>query len=453
MQSTISIDTLFFTILGLIIFVIIAIIFAFYSFKAASHTNNQTKALANELQRQFLVLETTLKHNFQNLGENSAQLRNDLGQNIANFRAENNDGRQKLETSQKDVLERFGLSQSHALGQINQTIRDLLELNEKRGEAIRDTLTNQLTLLRKENEEKLEKMRQTVDEKLQGTLEARLGESFKMVSERLDMVHKGLGEMQSLATGVGDLKRVLTNVKSRGTWGEVQLEMLLIDMLNPDQFEKNARVNPEKNGVVEFAIKLPGKFEDIPVYLPIDAKFPQEDYERLVNAQDNGTPEDIDKAEIALERAIRLQAKTIMDKYIAPPHTTDFAIMFLPTEGLFAEVVRKAGFTQSLQSEYRIMVTGPTTLAATLSSLQMGFRTLAIEKRSSEVWQILGAAKAEFSKYGEVWDKLKKQLESAQNTVDQAGRRTRVIERKLRDVEAVELPSVADDLLALPFDD
>lgn len=432
---------------------IIAIIFAFYSFKASSQAQNQTKALANELQKQFLVLETTLKHNFQNLGDNSSALRNDLSQNFVNFRAENNDGRQKLETSQKDVLERFGISQSHALAQINQTIKDLLELNEKRGETIRDTLTNQLTLLRKENEEKLEKMRQTVDEKLQGTLEARLGESFKMVSERLDMVHKGLGEMQSLATGVGDLKRVLTNVKSRGTWGEVQLEMLLSDMLTPDQFEKNARVNPEKNGVVEFAIKLPGKFEDTPVYLPIDAKFPQEDYERLVIAQESGTPEDIDKAEAVLERAIRLQAKTICEKYIAPPHTTDFAIMYLPTEGLFAEVVRKAGFTQNLQSEYRIMVTGPTTLAATLSSLQMGFRTLAIEKRSSEVWQILGAAKSEFSKYGEVWDKLKKQLESAQNTVDLAGRRTRVIERKLRDVEAVELPSVADDILAIGLDD
>lgn len=453
MQSAISIDTIFFTMLGLIILVIIAIIFAFYSFKASSQAQNQTKALANELQKQFLVLETTLKHNFQNLGDNSSALRNDLSQNFVNFRAENNDGRQKLETSQKDVLERFGISQSHALAQINQTIKDLLELNEKRGETIRDTLTNQLTLLRKENEEKLEKMRQTVDEKLQGTLEARLGESFKMVSERLDMVHKGLGEMQSLATGVGDLKRVLTNVKSRGTWGEVQLEMLLGDMLTPDQFEKNARVNPEKNGVVEFAIKLPGKFEDTPVYLPIDAKFPQEDYERLVIAQESGTPEDIDKAEAVLERAIRLQAKTICEKYIAPPHTTDFAIMYLPTEGLFAEVVRKAGFTQNLQSEYRIMVTGPTTLAATLSSLQMGFRTLAIEKRSSEVWQILGAAKSEFSKYGEVWDKLKKQLESAQNTVDLAGRRTRVIERKLRDVEAVELPSVADDILAIGLDD
>lgn len=453
MQTHISNDSIFFFLIFIAAIVIIAAIFAFFSFRLASQSLNLSKNLSNELQKQFLVLETNLKHNFQNLSENSGALRGDIAQNFNLLRGENNDGRQKLEASQKDVLERFGLSQSHALGQINQTIKDLLELNEKRGEAIRDTLTNQLTLLRKENEEKLEKMRQTVDEKLQGTLEQRLGESFKMVSERLDMVHKGLGEMQNLATGVGDLKRVLTNVKSRGTWGEVQLEMLLSDMLTPEQFEKNAKVNPEKNGVVEFAIKLPGKFEDIPVYLPIDAKFPQEDYERLTIAQDNGTTEDIDKAEIALERAIRAQAKTISDKYIAPPHTTDFAIMYLPTEGLFAEVVRKAGFTQSLQSEFRIMVTGPTTLAATLSSLQMGFRTLAIEKRSSEVWQILGAAKSEFTKYGEVWDKLKKQLETAQNTVDQAGKRTRAIERKLRDVEAVELPSMADDLLALPFDD
>lgn len=471
----ISIDTLFFTLLALIVIGLLGLIFGFFAYQNAASAKNIAQNSANETKTSLAVLESALKHNFQNLGENSNALKLDLTSNLskldnglnqkfdvftqlqsttlANLRTENLEGRQKQDEAQKMVFDTFAQSQSMALHKIDETIKALVELNEKRGEVIRETLTTQLTQLRKENEEKLEKMRQTVDEKLQGTLEQRLGESFKLVSDRLDLVHKGLGEMQNLATGVGDLKKVLTNVKSRGTWGEVQLEMLLDDMLHRDQYEKNAKVNPEKNGIVEFAIKLPGKFDDTPVYLPIDAKFPQEDYERLVIVQDNGTPEDIDKAEAVLERAIRLQAKTISEKYIAPPHTTDFAIMYLPTEGLFAEVVRKAGFTQSLQSEFRIMVTGPTTLAATLSSLQMGFRTLAIEKRSSEVWQILGAAKSEFSKYGEVWDKLKKQLESAQNTVENAGKRTRAIERKLRDVEAIELPSVAEEMLALPFDE
>lgn len=471
----ISIDTLFFTLLALIVIGLLGLIFGFFAYQNAANAKNIAQNSANEIKTSLAVLESALKHNFQNLGENSNALKLDLTSNLskldnglnqkfygftqlqtttlANLRTENLEGRQKQDEAQKMVFDTFAQSQSMALHKIDETIKALVELNEKRGEVIRETLTNQLTQLRKENEEKLEKMRQTVDEKLQGTLEQRLGESFKLVSDRLDLVHKGLGEMQNLATGVGDLKKVLTNVKSRGTWGEVQLEMLLDDMLHRDQYEKNAKVNPEKNVLVEFAIKLPGKFDDTPVYLPIDAKFPQEDYERLVIAQDNGTPEDIDKAEAVLERAIRLQAKTISEKYIAPPHTTDFAIMYLPTEGLFAEVVRKAGFTQSLQSEFRIMVTGPTTLAATLSSLQMGFRTLAIEKRSSEVWQILGAAKSEFSKYGEVWDKLKKQLETAQNTVENAGKRTRAIERKLRDVEAVELPSMAEDMIALPFDE
>ncbi len=442
-------ETALYLLIAITFMTFIAAVLAFLAMQTANKNRAHTTHLESEIAKQFALIESGLRHNFQNLGDNSINLRNDLTQNFTSFRQENHDGREKLENSQKGALETFAISQARALGDINQTIKDLLEINEKRGEAIRETLTNQLESLRKENEDKLEKMRATVEEKLQGTLEQRLGESFKLVSDRLEIVHKGLGEMQNLATGVGDLKKVLTNVKSRGTWGEVQLDMLLSDMLTPDQYEKNARVNPEKNTIVEFAIKLPGKFDDIPCFLPIDAKFPQEDYERLLTAQDTGTPEDIDKAEAALERAIKLQAKTISEKYICVPHTTDFAIMYLPTEGLFAETVRKPGFTQSLQSEFRIMVTGPTTLAATLSSLQMGFRTLAIEKRSSEVWQILGAAKAEFGKYGEVWDKLKKQLETAQNTVDLAGKRTRAIERKLRDVESVELPNLSDDILQI----
>lgn len=277
-----------------------------------------------------------------------------------------------------------------------------------------------------------------------------MGESFKLVSDRLELVHKGLGEMQTLATGVGDLKRVLTNVKSRGGWGEIQLGALLGDMLTPDQFETNVHILPGSSEVVEFAVRLPGKFDDTPVYLAIDAKFPQEDYDRLAIAQESGVSEEVDKAAMALERTVRTQAKLISEKYIHPPHSTDFAIMYLPTEGLFAEVIRRPGLCAELQSKYRVMVTGPTTLAAMLNSLQMGFRTLAIEKRSSEVWQVLSAAKAEFAKYGDVWDKLSKQLQTAQNTVSEAGRRTRAVERKLRDVETVELPPGLDVLGALP---
>lgn len=318
--------------------------------------------------------------------------------------------------------------------------------------AVRDTLNKNLEQLRKDNETKLEQMRVTVDEKLQGTLETRLGESFKLVSDRLELVHKGLGEMQSLATGVGDLKRVLTNVKSRGGWGEVQLGMLLGDLLTVEQYGTNVRIRPDSNEVVEYAVRLPGREEGVPLYLPIDAKFPHEDYERLVTAQESANADEVERASGALERAVRVQAKLISEKYVHPPHSTDFAIMYLPTEGLFAEVVRRPGLASDIQSSHRIMLTGPTTLAALLTSLQMGFRTLAIEQRSSEVWQVLSAAKAEFRKYGEVWSKLGKQLDTARRTVDEAGRRTRMVEKKLRGVESAELSDAADLLLPAPGD-
>ena len=327
-------------------------------------------------------------------------------------------------------------------------IGQLTESNEQRQEALRQTVAGGLETLRTENADKLEKMRATVEEKLQGTLEKRLGESFKLVSDRLEQVHKGLGEMQTLATGVGDLKRVLGNVKSRGGWGEVQLGMLLEDMLTHDQFDRNVRISPESCEMVEYAVRLPGRSAyDVPLWLPIDAKFPHEDYERLLAAQESGVADEVEKAAQALERAIRLQAKTICDKYVHPPHSTDFAIMYLPTEGLFAEVIRRPGLVSELQTKYRVMVQGPTTLAALLTSLQMGFRTLAIEKRSSEVWQVLGAAKAEFLKYGQVWEKLGKQLDTAKRTVDEAGRRTRAVTRRLQDVEtldAQESPALVD---------
>lgn len=406
-----------------------------------------------------------------------ATLGTQQNEQLGALRKEAGDGRTALETGLKQSTEAFSDMQARRLGETTQAMKELAERlemahiearkdqkdgletvatqmksltesNEKRQESIRETLNSNLEHLRKENEAKLEQMRLTVDEKLQGTLETRLGESFKIVSDRLELVHKGLGEMQSLATGVGDLKRVLTNVKSRGGWGEMQLEMVLQDLLTVDQYGKNVRINPDSNEVVEFAIRLPGKNDDVPVFLPIDAKFPQEDYERLLIAQDAGSSAEIEAAGLGLERAIRLQAKTISEKYVHPPHSTDFAIMYLPTEGLFAEAIRRPGLGGDIQNKYRVVLTGPTTLAALLTSLQMGFRTLAIEKRSSEVWQVLGAAKAEFRKYGEVWSKLGKQLDTAKRTVDDAGRRTRALERKLRDVETMELP----DFNTEPFD-
>jgi DNA recombination protein RmuC len=342
--------------------------------------------------------------------------------------------------------------QHKRLAETNQAVGKLTETlqgQQKEGreqlaaelEKVRQTVGQSLDVLRKENDEKLEKMRATVEEKLQGTLEQRLGESFKQVSERLEAVHKGLGEMQTLASGVGDLKRVLTNVKTRGGWGEMQLGAILEEMLAPEQYVANVAVDPASAQRVEFAVRMPGQGDGDAILLPIDAKFPHEDYDRLLAAHESGDAGQVEIAAKALERAVRLQARTICDAYIKPPHSTDFAIMYLPTEGLYAEVARRPGLVREIQSSCRVMVAGPSNLAAFLNSLQMGFRTLAIQKRSSEVWQVLGAAKAEFQRYGDVWDKLGKQLDTARRTVDEAGKRTRAVERRLRGVEAVDAPA------------
>ncbi|GAA1408876.1 hypothetical protein AUR04nite_29330 [Glutamicibacter uratoxydans] len=332
--------------------------------------------------------------------------------------------------------------------EIDAKLGSMAEANARRHLQLQTLMQEQMDKLRAGNEAKLDQMRQTVDEKLQGTLEKRLGESFELVSKRLEMVQQGLGEMQSLAQDVGGLKRVLTNVKSRGTWGEVQLERQLEDILTKDQYAQNVSIVPGSRELVEFAVILPGR-EDGVVYLPIDSKLPQEDYERLLDAQESGDPAALEQASRGLDRAIIEQAKLI-SKYIAAPHSTDFAIMYLPTEGLFAEVVRRPGLASRLQSEHRVLVTGPTTLMSLLNSLQMGFRTLAIEKRSSEVWQVLAAAKEEFRKYGDVWDKLGKQLSAAQNTVQAAGTRTRAVERTLRDVQSLnvetQLPGILPEI-------
>ncbi len=301
----------------------------------------------------------------------------------------------------------------------------------------RETLEQRLEKLQKDNAAKLEQMRQTVDEKLHATLEQRLSESFKQVSERLEQVHKGLGEMQSLAAGVGDLKKVLANVKNRGVMGEVQLGMLLEQLLAPEQYATNVATRPGSRERVEFAIKLPGRDSEGVVWLPLDAKFPTEDYQRLQEAQEAADPLAVEAAAKALEVRIRLEARTIAEKYLEPPATTDFGLLYLPFEGLYAEVLRRPGLFEALQRDYRVTVCGPTTLSALLNSLQMGFRTLAIEKRSSEVWKILGAVKTEFGRFGEVLAKTKAQLQTVANSIDAAEVRTRQIERKLRDVEAL----------------
>ena len=344
--------------------------------------------------------------------------------------------------AQGGSLTRFAESQDAAFKRfadtLNEQLRLLSEANERRLAEVRQTVETRLQALQADNEKKLEQMRQTVDEKLHATLEQRLGESFKQVAERLEQVHRGLGEMQGLAQGVGDLKRVLTNVKSRGVFGEVQLAGLLEQVFTFEQYAVNVATVPGSNERVEFAIRLPGRNDSgEPVWLPLDAKFPREDYERLLDAQDRADREGAEAAAKALEQRIRDEAKTIAAKYLAPPHTTDFAVLFVPTEGLYAELLRRPGLVEALQREHRVSLAGPTTLLAMLNSLQMGFRTLALEKRSSEVWKVLGAVKTEFGKFGEVLAKTKKKLDEASNSIELAERRTRVMTRELRVVEAL----------------
>ncbi|WBS01815.1 DNA recombination protein RmuC [Pseudoduganella sp. SL102] len=343
------------------------------------------------------------------------------------------------------------LAQAHAatvqqLDGMRRQIEVLTESNARRMAEVRATLETRIRDLQADNGARLEEMRQTVDEKLHATLESRLTESFRQVSDRLERVHQGLGEMQQLALGVGDLKRVLTNVKTRGTWGEVQLEMLLEQVLTPDQYAKNVETVAGTNARVEFALKLPGQKDGgAPVWMPIDAKFPKEQYERLLEAAERADADGVALAGRELERAVRTEAKTIADKYVCPPQTTDFAILFLPTEGLYAEVMRRPGLADELQRVNRVSIAGPSTLTALLNSLQMGFRTLALEERSSEVWQVLGAVKTEFGKFGDVLAATKTTLERAAKNIESAEVRSRQMARKLKSVEA--LPAEAAELL------
>jgi DNA recombination protein RmuC len=347
---------------------------------------------------------------------------------------------------------KLGEQISTTIGEISKRQKDQLDIftkqlnaltqsNEQKFDKLQEKVESQLKEIQDKNEKKLEEMRLTVDEKLHATLEKRLGESFKLVSERLEQVYKGLGDMQELARGVGDLKNVLTNVKTRGGWGEIQLENLIDQILTREQYEKNVITKKGSSERVEIAIKLPGRdtINNEPVWLPVDAKFPVEDYQRLLEAQDLANSIAIIEAGKAIEVRIKGEAKKIAEKYVDPPNTTDFAIMFLPIEGLYAEVLRRPGLAESLQREYRVVVSGPTTLAALLNSLQMGFRTLAIEKRSSEVWKVLSVVKTEFGKFGDILEKTQEKLKQASDTIDTAKVRSRAIERQLRDVQ--ELPA------------
>ncbi len=343
---------------------------------------------------------------------------------------------------QADTLGRSAEQQALALKRFSETLIDQLRAlslsNDQRMAEVRTTVEQKLGAIQADNEKKLEQMRATVDEKLHATLEQRLGESFKQVADRLEQVHRGLGEMQGLAKDVGALNRVLTNVKTRGMFGEVQLAGLLEQVFTPDQYGAQVETVPGSNARVDFAIKLPGRREDgAPLWLPIDAKFPRDDYERLLDAQERADKPEADAAARAIEQRLRLEAKTIREKYVAPPHTTEFAILFVPTEGLYAEALRRPGLMEALQREYRVTLAGPTTLLATLTSLQMGFRTLALEQRSAEVWEVLGAVKTEFGKFGEVLAKTRKKLKEAADTIDDAQTRTNVMTRKLKSVESL----------------
>jgi len=389
------------------------------------------------------------------LNNSEKRLRDD----IQNIRKDGRELAQEGRVEQGNNLNAFGNSllkrlhessvmQKNQLEIFSQQLVDLTKQNSSKLEIIRDTVEKRLTELQKDNNQKLEKMRETVDEKLQSTLEKRLAQSFQSVSERLEQVHKGLGEMQHLAVGVGDLKKVLSNVKTRGTWGEVQLGNLLEQILTKEQYQANVATKKDSKDIVEYAIKLPGKDKHLDhIWLPIDAKFPIEDYQRLLEAEDANDKLAIEAANKAIEKRLKDEGKKIQTKYIDPPSTTDFAILFIPIEGLYAQVLKLPGLVDFIQREYRVMITGPTTITAILNSLQMGFRTLAIEKQSSEIWQTLSEVKTEFGRFGEILERTQKKLQEASNQIDAGATRARAIERKLKNVDTLEIAKVEVDVI------
>ncbi len=408
----------------------------------ATHRQELLSQLQTQAQATLQRIEHVEGELRREVGENARSGRQELQQTLATF--QDTLVRQGAETTrtQNAQIDAFAQQLVQLRGTLGDTLtqqlKDLSEANARRLAEVRATLETQLAQLQTSNAAKLDEMRATVDEKLHATLEQRLGESFKQVAERLEQVHKGLGEMQNLAQGVGDLKHLLSNVKTRGMFGEAQLGTLLEQVFAPDQYATQVATRPGSRNMVDFAIRLPGRGDDgTPCWLPIDAKFPNEDYERLLDAQQRADAEGAELAARGLEQRIRLEAKSMAEKYLEPPHTTDFAILFLPTEGLYAEVLRRPGLMEALQREHRVTLTGPTTLMAMLNALQMGFRTLALEKRSSEVWQVLGAVKTEFGKFGDVLAKVKSQTQTVLNTLDAAETRSRAMGRALKTVEAL----------------
>lgn len=409
----------------LVLIIAILLILIIFLRKAQSAHSAETKSVLEAFDKRLDNMEKMIRDEFM---RSRTETGNSLKQN-----------REELSGSLKAVGDSL-LKQVSDLTLFQKTQLDTLtSTNSQTLNQMRETLENKLRILQEDNSQKLEKIRATVDEKLHDTLEKRLGDSFKQVSERLEQVHKGLGEMQSLAAGVGDLKKVLVNVKARGTLGEIQLENILEQIFAPEQYEKNVAVRPGSGERVEFAIKLPGH-NDKTLWLPIDSKFPLEDYQKLLDAYDTADLSLVEETVKQMENRVKQCAKTIKEKYLDPPSTTDFGIMFLPVEGLYAEVLRRPGLFETLMRDYRVALTGPTTLAAFLNSLQMGFRTLAIEKRSSEVWALLGAVKTEFGKFGGMLEKTYKKLQEASNNIESATKKSRTIERKLKDVQ--ELPVV-----------
>ncbi len=416
-------------LLALSILILLSVIIFFFMMNKKLSTGNDTV-----LKSEFEKLDRSFR-------DEIARNREETSNNNKAQRVEVNESILKLGEQISNTIGEISKGQKNQLDLFAKQMNTLTQVNEQKFDKLQEKVESQLKEIQDKNEKKLEEMRLTVDEKLHETLEKRLGESFKLVSDRLEQVYKGLGDMQELARGVGDLKNVLTNVKTRGGWGEIQLENLIDQILTPEQYEKNVITKKGSSDRVEIGIKLPGRdlVKSEIVWLPIDAKFPVEDYQRLLDAQDLANIVAINEANKAIETRIKGEAKKIAEKYLDPPHTTDFAIMFLPIEGLYAEVLRRPGLAEFLQREFRVVVSGPTTLAALLNSLQMGFRTLAIEKRSSEVWKILGGVKSEFGKFGDILEKTQKKLQEASNTIDDAAKSSRKIERQLKDVQ--ELPS------------
>ena len=419
---------------------IVFLVFLLFKNKQSDNTDQITKAVEVLFDRTNKILKEEMFLSRKEAADSEKRLREELSNLFKGFGDSIDKRMSEFASTQNKNFEGFSIK-----------LTELIDKNDVKMEKVREAVEKKLESLQKDNSEKLEAMRVTVDEKLHATLEKRFGESFKVVSDRLEAVHKGLGEMQTLALGVGDLKKMLSNVKSRGTWGEAQLGNLIEEILTPEQYEKNVKTKKASRDNVEFAVKLPGNDDDVKqVWLPIDAKFPLEDYQRLVEAQGQGNLLLTEELSKSLEMRVKSEAKDIRDKYLDPPYTTDFGILFVPIESLYAEILRKPGLFELIRREYRVIIAGPTTTQVILNSLQMGFRTLTIQKRSSEVWTLLGAVKTEFGKFGDLLEKTHKKIQEASNTIEGAVTKTRTIERKLNKVQNLPVAEAEKLVLEAP---